>query len=81
MQSWQTDLLIKRQIFTPSKRLIVCEEGINQVLNKHLRYEAFLKKFRSRSKDSSGAAKDAFSMRASLASSISHNRAEDNLSR
>ena len=29
MQSWQTDLLIKRQIFTPSKRLLVCEQGIN----------------------------------------------------
>ena len=51
MQSWQTDLLIKRQIFTPSKRLLVCEQGINEVLQKHLRYEAFLKKFRTRSTD------------------------------
>ena len=31
LQSWQTDLVIKRKIFKPSKRLIFCEQEVEKI--------------------------------------------------
>ena len=31
MESWQTDLVIQRKILRPSKRLIVCKQGVDNI--------------------------------------------------
>lgn len=47
MQSWQTTSVIKQKIFNPSKRLIICQQGCEELNQKKLEYDEFLKKFRS----------------------------------
>ena len=46
MESWQTDLVIQRKILRPSKRLIVCKQGVDNIKREQQKYEAFLRKFR-----------------------------------
>ena len=47
MQSWQTTSIIKQKIFNPSKRLIKCQKGCEELNQKKLEYDEFLMKFRS----------------------------------
>jgi len=49
MESVRTSFVIKKKIFTPSKRLILCQQGIQSLNIEHKKYEAFLEKFRSKS--------------------------------
>ena len=46
MQSWQTSLVIKKKIFKPSKRIVVCQQGVQDLQKKHGKYDEFLKNFR-----------------------------------
>ena len=48
LKSWQTTQVIKQRIFKPSKRLVLCELGVEDLYKEKYKYEEFLKKFRPR---------------------------------
>ena len=48
MDSWQATSVIKQKVFNPSKRLVICEQGIEDLYKEKYKYDEFLKKFRSR---------------------------------
>ena len=53
LESWQTTTVIKNKIYGPSKRLIICEEGVQHLSAEKAKYDEFLKKFRSSNKGNS----------------------------
>ena len=51
MDSWQTSLVVKKKIFKPSKRLVICKQGVDALFEEQNKYEEFLRNFRTKSKD------------------------------
>lgn len=48
LDSWQTTAVIKQKIYGPSRRLIICEEGVQRLSAEKAKYDEFLKHFRSK---------------------------------
>ena len=51
LQSWQTTSVIKAKVYSPSKRLIICEQGVDVLEEEKKKYDDFLDHFRSSKKN------------------------------
>ena len=47
LQSWQTTAVIKAKVYSPSKRLIICEKGVEVLEEEKKKYDDFLAHFRN----------------------------------
>ena len=65
LKSWQTTSVINKKVYKPSKRLIVCQQGVNDLSAKMRQYDDFLDHFRDE-KDRRKKSNDGISLRGSL---------------
>ena len=53
MKHWLTKSVIEQKIFEPAKRLLICDQGAEQLEEEKIKYDDFLKAFRDKPRNNS----------------------------